>query len=236
MADVLDTLKKLQEVDSELFRLRREQQHKPLELEQAEQVLAEEQANASAIEARLNTAQLKRKEKELDLSTAEAHVKKLQMQLFQVKTNKEYSAIQHEIDQAKADISLLEEEVLRLLDTIDRVKQEHVRQLGRADHQRAVLQQEGVRVQQELKALDTQVQQFEAQRATVIPLVEPDSLALYERVLTNRDGLALVPIVKESCGGCNMVQPPQVINEAYLKARLVTCDSCNRILYVDHVS
>ncbi|HAM41707.1 MAG TPA: hypothetical protein DCP69_10320 [Candidatus Omnitrophica bacterium] len=33
-----------------------------------------------------------------------------------------------------------------------------------------------------------------------------------------------------------MVQPPQVINEAYLKAKLVTCDSCNRILYVDETA
>ncbi len=233
MADVLETLKQLQEVDSELFRLRREQQHKPLELERAKQVLAEEQAKASAVEARLNAAQLQRKEKELELSTAEAHVKKLQMQLFQIKTNKEYSAMQHEIDRGKADSSLLEEEILHLLERIDQIRHEHTQQAALVNQQQAVLVQEEARIREALQAIEQQVQQLEAQRATLTPLVEVASLALYERILANRDGLALVPIVKESCGGCNMVQPPQVINEAHLKAKLATCDSCNRILYVD---
>lgn len=233
MADVLETLKQLQEVDTELFRLRREQQHKPLELERAKQVLAEEQANASAVEARLNAAQVQRKEKELELSTAEARVKKLQMQLFQIKTNKEYSAMQREIDQGKADSSLLEEEILYVLERIDQIKHEHAQQIARVNQQQAVLAQEEVRIQQALQAIEQQVQQLDAQRATLTPLVSAAPLDLYERILANRDGLALVPIVKESCGGCNMVQPPQVINEAHLKAKLATCDSCNRILYVD---
>ncbi len=233
MTDVLETLKQLQEVDSELFRLRREQQHKPLELERAKQVLAEEQAKAGAVEARLNATQVQRKEKELELSTAEARVKKLQMQLFQLKTNKEYSAMQHEIDIGKADSSLLEEEILHVLEKIDQIKHEHSQQLVRVNQQQAALAQEEVRIQQALQTIAQQMQQLEAKRATLTPLVEPASLALYERVLANRDGLALVPIVKESCGGCNMVQPPQVINEAHLKAKLATCDSCNRILYVD---
>jgi hypothetical protein len=46
-------------------------------------------------------------------------------------------------------------------------------------------------------------------------------------------GVALVPLIKDSCGGCHMVQPPQILNEAYLRAKLVMCDSCARILYVD---
>lgn len=233
MAEMLETLKKLQEIDSELFRLRREQQHKPLELERARQVLAEEQANASAGEARFNTAQVQRKEKELELSTAEAGVKKKQMQLFQIKTNKEYSAMQHEIEQGKADISLLEEEILHLLETVDQLKQEHAQQLARVTQQQVVLAQEEARVQQELQGIAQQMHQLDAQRTALTPLIESASLALYERVLASRDGLALVPLVKESCGGCNMVQPPQVISEACLKAKLVTCDSCNRILYVD---
>ena len=236
MTEALDTLKKLQELDSELFRLRREQQHKPLELEQARQLLAEAQANASAAEARLNAAQVKRKEQELELATAEASAKKLQMQLFQVKTNKEYSAIQHEIDRAKADISLLEEQILELLETVDRLKQEQAQHASRVEAHQAALKQEELRIRQALSALDEHLQRLDAQRAELTPLVASESLALYERVLASRDGLALVPIVRESCGGCNMVQPPQVINEAYLKAKLVTCDSCNRILYVDETA
>jgi len=66
-----------------------------------------------------------------------------------------------------------------------------------------------------------------------VEIVSEKDAATYERVLASREGLALVPLVNDSCGGCHMVQPPQVVNEVSLKATLVTCENCNRILYVD---
>ena len=59
------------------------------------------------------------------------------------------------------------------------------------------------------------------------------SLSTYEQILEIREGLALVPLVKDACGGCNRRMPPQVVNQVYLKAQLVTCESCARILYFD---
>ena len=233
MADWLESLRKLQGFDGELFRLRNEQQQKPLVLEQARQRVVEQEARAKASEAHSNSLQLKHKEKELELATREANVKKLQMQLFQVKTNKEYAAMQREIDQSKADISLIEEEILRLLEEIDHAKQEHHAQLAQvAQHQQA-LRTEEERIARDLAAIEQQIASLEQQRQALTPSVEPAMLSTYERVLANREGLALVPLVDSSCGGCHMVQPPQVVNEVYLKAKLTSCESCSRILYVD---
>ena len=66
-----------------------------------------------------------------------------------------------------------------------------------------------------------------------MPTLLPATLEVYERVLDIREGLALVPVLNDSCGGCHRRLPPQVINEVYLKAKLVTCENCNRILYFD---
>jgi len=233
MADWLETLRKLQTVDAELFQLHNEQRQQPLVLEQARQAMAEEDAKAKAIEAHLKASQLQHKEKEIELSTREANVRKLQAQLFQVKTNREYSAIQHEIDQSKADASLLEEEILRILETIDQTKREYEAQLRRAVQQQETFKREEVRVAQALTVIEGQIASLEGQRQTLTPSVEANMLLVYERILASREGIAMVPLIKESCGGCHMVQPPQIVNEAYLKAKLVTCDSCNRILYVD---
>ncbi len=233
MADLLDTLRQLQALDAQLYRLRHEQQQKPLALERMKQEVAEEHAKAQAIEAHFKTVSIQQREKDLDLSTREAHIKKLQLQLFQVKTNKEYTIMQHEIEQSKADLSLLEEEIIRLLEAIDRTRQEHQAQLDCVTHQQALYAQEEARVTQELTVIDEQRAQFERQRQTLTPLVQRESLVLYERVLANRDGMALVPLIEESCGGCHMVQPPQVLNEVYRKAKLVTCENCSRILYLD---
>jgi len=233
MSDQIQTLRQLQEVDAQLYRLRREQQQKPLVLERTKQLVAEQQAKAQASEAHLKALQVQQKEQELELATKEASVKKLQMQLFQVKTNKEYTAIQHEIEQTKADVSLTEEEILKVMDAIEQAAQDRQTQLAQATKQQAHLQEEEIRLNQELRAIEEQIGRFQGQRNDILPLINAPTLAVYERVLTSRDGLAMVPLVQESCGGCHMVQPPQVVSEVHLNAKLVTCESCNRILYLD---
>jgi predicted nucleic acid-binding Zn-ribbon protein len=231
MSTLLDQLKKLQELDAELYRLRQQQRQKPKELEQAKQSVAAQQASAKQKEDVLKGVQLKHKEKEIELSTKEAHIKKLQGQLFQVKTNKEYTAMQHEIDQHKADISVLEEEIIKVLDGIELVKQDFAQEQAKLTQVQDVLRREQARIEQDLAGIVERVAALDQQRLGIAPAVQRDSLSLYERILKSREGLALVPLIQESCGGCHMVQPPQIVNEVYLDAKLVTCNSCNRILY-----
>ena len=233
MADQLELLRRLQVVDGELFRLRKQQQEKPRELEQAAAKLAEQEARLKDAEARLKALQLSQKEKEIDLQTKEASVKILQGQLFQVKTNKEYAAMQREIDSLKADNSLLEEAILGAFDAIDQAVKERQREEGRKAELQQQLRAEQARVERELRELGERIAQLEQNRQTLVPNVPKDSLAFYERVLYIRDGLALVPLINDSCGGCNRRLPPQVLNQVYLKAALVACETCNRILYSD---
>jgi predicted nucleic acid-binding Zn-ribbon protein len=230
---VLDTLRKLQDVDGELYKLRQQQRQKPQELEAAQQKVAAQQVVVKTADGQLKTLQLKHKEKEIELSTKETQIKKLQGQLFQVKTNKEYTAMQHEIDQSKADISVLEEEILGLLDNLEQSRQAQAAEQATLSAQQDALKREQARVEQDLAAISGRIAQLDHQRQELTPGVERDSLSLYERILRSREGLALVPLVQESCGGCHMVQPPQIVNEVYLNAKLVTCNSCNRILYVN---
>jgi predicted nucleic acid-binding Zn-ribbon protein len=233
MADQLDILKRLQAIDAELFRLRKEQREKPLELERVQAQVAAQEERARAAGDRLTALQVSQKEKEIDLQTREGHVKKLQGQLFQVKTNKEYTAMQREIESAKADNSLLEEEILKTFDAIDQALK--ARQLEQAkvaqEHEHLATQRQ--RIERELSAIGERIAQLERDRKTMLPDIHGPTLATYERVLQIREGLALVPIVNDACGGCDRRLPPQVVNEVYLKAALVTCEHCSRILYFD---
>ncbi len=233
MGDQLEILKRLQAIDGELFRLRRQEEEKPRELEAANTQAAAQQARVKAAEDQLKTLQLSQKEKEMDLQNHETNVKKLQGQLFQLKTNKEYTAMQREIETLKADNAVLEETILRAFDAIDQaVKTRQQEQQRLAEEQRR-LQVQRQRIEGELAAIAEQVAQLERDRKTIIPDVPPKTLQTYERVLEIREGLALVPLMEESCGGCHRRLPPQVVNKVYLKADLVTCESCNRILYHD---
>ena len=233
MTEQLDLLKQLQQRDGDIYRLRRLQEDKPHELKAVEAQLADHEARLKAVEERLTSLQLLQKQKDVELQTGEEKVRKLQGQLFQVKTNKEYTAIQHEIGTLRADNSLLEESILQLLDAIDQTTKERQQARGRLSQLQERLHAERARIERELAEIHEQMARLERERQALAPGLPPETLSAYERVLKSRDGLALVPLVNESCGGCHRRLPPQVINEVYLKARLVTCEVCNRILYSD---
>ena len=233
MTDQLELLKRLQGIDGELYRLRRQLEDKPRELERVESDVAAQDARVKAVDARLKALQLSQKEKEVELQTRETSVKKLQGQLFQVKTNKEYSALQHEIETLKTDNSLLEETILKNFDAIDQAGKERQQEQKRLAEVQERLRVERARIERESATIQEQMTQLEQARKVVVPELRPEVLTRYERVLGMREGLALVPLVHESCGGCHRRLPPQVINQVYLKADLVTCESCNRILYFD---
>jgi len=57
-------------------------------------------------------------------------------------------------------------------------------------------------------------------------------LAVYDRVVENRGGTALVPVVGNACGGCFMHVPPQVINKIKMYDEIVRCEMCARFLYL----
>ncbi len=233
MADQLEILKQLQALDGEIFQLRRQQQEKPRELEQVSAQVAAQESRLKAAEERLRALQLSQKEKEIELQTREANVKKLQGQLFQVKTNKEYTVMQREIDAIKADNSLLEETILGTFDAIDRATRERQEEQRRLEEHQQRFRAERERIERELAAIAERLAELERSRTALAPQVPQQTLSTYERVLAIREGLALVPLVNDACGGCHRRLPPQVVNEVYLKAKLVMCESCNRILYFD---
>ncbi|MBI4341116.1 MAG: hypothetical protein HY598_02410 [Candidatus Omnitrophica bacterium] len=233
MADQLELLKQLQGVDGQLHRLRKALAQKPRELEQAAAPVKAQEAVVKTAEEQLRALQLAQKEKEIDLQAREASVKKLQSQLFQVKTNKEYSAMQREIDSTKTDNSLLEEAILKGFDAIEGATKRRQQEQAKFTQLQGQLAAAQARIDQESAGIQQQVAELERARHVMLPDVPPKALAVYERILALRDGIALVPVMKDACGGCNRRLPPQVINKVYLKADLVTCENCNRILYFD---
>ena len=231
--DQLEILKQLQGIDGELFKLRRQQREKPRELQRLIEQVAAQEALAKAAEEAHRALQVSQREKEIELQTREAAVKRLQSQLFQVKTNKEYAAMQREIESSRTDNSLLEETILKLFDGIEQAGRKRQEEQRRLTQEQESLRVERERIEQELAQMAEQVAQLEQTRQAVTPNLAAGTLETYERVLQNREGLALVALMHGACGGCHRRLPPQVVNEVLLKARLVTCESCNRILYCD---
>jgi len=226
-------LVKLQEIDSFLADLRNEIERKPLELGELKLRLEEKKKQLDVIQEDIKRIKINIKEKELELKSGEEEVKRLQSQLMQVKTNKEYKSLLMEIEGKKADNSLIEDNILDLMEEVDKKELELNKERDNFKHLEAEYSKEEARIKSEIAKIENQIKDKEKEREEVCSHLDTQLLSIYERLLKNRDGLAIVPVVNDACGGCHLSLRPQIINEIKRKDQLVTCERCSRILYLD---
>ena len=224
-------LVELQKVDSEIYQLRKEMAQHPETIRQLESEFERKKNGLRAVEADLKTLQIRQKEQENDLLTKEERIKKLQSQLYQLKSNKEYSAMELEIKGFKADKSLLEEEILGLLDSVDQAKAALAKEKESLSLEEKKYQTEIAELNRKSTEIQRMVSAGEEKRKAYTPNIESRLLSQYERILKSREGLALVPVRNNACGGCHMGLPPQVVNETQQHEKWIVCESCARILY-----
>ncbi|MFH1458882.1 MAG: C4-type zinc ribbon domain-containing protein [Candidatus Omnitrophota bacterium] len=229
----IENLIELQKIDVQIFKIKSDLETKPQEIEKLEENFNGLSIGVKQAEEALKKAQVKQKEMDIELQSKEATINKHKAQLFQLKSNKEYNTMQLEIEKMKADNSLLEEEILLSMEKIDQLKQNLNQEKEKLAVEENKLKKIKAKVGIETKELKQALDGLNAQRKRKIDgNIKPEVLALYERILKNRGEIALVPVKDDSCTGCFMGIRPQVVNELRL-GKLLTCDNCSRILYVE---
>jgi predicted nucleic acid-binding Zn-ribbon protein len=229
----LSNLVRLQTIDSEIYALKFEKESKPQEINSLEASFEEKKLHLAALEKSLLDFQKQRKENELELGTKEESTKKLQTQLYSLKTNKEYQTMLQQIEEAKADGSVIEDKILELFEQADKVKTEIDQEKQKLIQEERVFLEQKKNIEDRIKEIDDRLAQLDGQRKQVTPDIDTKILNQYDRILSNRDGLAIVTVKDNSCQGCNMFVPPQVINLIKMYERIITCEVCNRMLYIE---
>ncbi|MCM8801547.1 MAG: C4-type zinc ribbon domain-containing protein [Candidatus Omnitrophica bacterium] len=229
----LVNLVQLQAIDTRIYALKEEKALKPDEIKALESAFEERKKQLGILERNLLDLQKQRKDKEIELASKEESIKKLQVQLYQLKTNKEYQAMLKQIEDTKADASVIEDKILEILEKTDKAKKELELEKEKIKEEEKVFLAKKKEIEDRIKEIEERLAQLEVQRKQILPQVNPKILSQYERILLNRDGLAIVSVRNNACSGCNMFVPAQVINLIKMYDRIVTCEVCNRILYLE---
>ena len=233
VSEQIKILAELQKIDVEIYSLKKESEGHPALQKEAEQNFEKKKASLKLAENEQRALQLKQKEMEVDLQSKEDKIKKLQSQLYSLKTNKEYQTMELEIKGLKADQSVLEDEILRFFDSIEASKAKSLKEKELLAGEEKKFKEFSAALAARGAEIQAQIQAHQEKRKAFLPGIDPKILPQYEKLLKNREGLALAPIRNNSCGGCNIGLPPQVINEARLQEKFITCESCARMLYWD---
>jgi len=228
----LQRLQELQVLDSRVAGLERKLEAIPTRIHGIRDGLQQAKASIDAIRAKLDSARkdIRTKEKELEYQAAQR--KKLEAKLYEVKTNKEYSAVLAEIESAKVEKDRIEEEILALMELQERLGREVVEADARLRPQEAEAKVQEAAATEELRALEVDVEAARSERESVVRDVPRDLLAQYARLLKGRAGLAVALVGSNGiCSGCRVTLTPQRFNEVRQSSQILVCENCGRFLY-----
>ena len=227
----LQRLIKLQELDVAAERQQRRVSDIPATQAALDSRLAERTAAVEAVKARIAASQTARREIEKDLAALQARLSKFKNQLMEVKTNKEYQAMQKEMSVAESEISAHETRMLERMEEADGLAAELKAAEAAYKTAQAEIAKEREALERERAEVDAALQRTREERAALAGETSRDALAVFERVAAGRKGLAMAEARDGLCTVCHVRLRPQIFNQARRNESLIQCDSCSRILY-----
>jgi predicted nucleic acid-binding Zn-ribbon protein len=227
----LDRLIRLQSLTDRIERAREAIDVIPARLSDIDNRVVEAEAHLAAARARLEERQTRRRDVEKQMAAVQARLSKYKDQLMEVKTNKEYAAMQSEIATAQADVSRFEDEVLQAMMDADEIGA-LVKQAERALADiKAEGAQEKTRLEAERGALESQIAATGLDRQQLAAEISTGALTLFETLVRGRRGIAMSLARDGHCTECHVRLRPQLFNEVRRNDGIIQCDSCQRILY-----
>lgn len=226
----LETLVDLHKADVELRQFDQDLAVLPQKRAAIEAQIVADRAALDAAKAALDGLGKDRKRLELEVQDFEARRSKYKGQLGEVKTNKEYTALLHEIETVEREIRARED---LILDAMERVEGG---QAAVKAEERSFKEVESTR-RDEIRAIEAGIQDCQTRRGLVagtrekkVAALKPDLLAEYSRILQRR-GTALAEAKDGGCTMCHVKLRAQVYVDVKRNDGIITCSSCSRILY-----
>ena len=193
-------------------------------------------ASTTAVDAARDRSADKKNERqtvEKSLAEVQGRLSRFKDQLMAVKTNKEYTAMQHEIATAEAEVQRLEDAILEHMLEADDLAAD-VEAAERA------LQTEKAEIERDRAALEATCAEMELrlsgtsdERVTLTEHIGAAARQLFETVARQRGGIAVVEVHDGHCTVCHVRLRLQMFNQVLRNTELIQCESCMRILYHD---
>jgi predicted nucleic acid-binding Zn-ribbon protein len=231
----LSVLVSIAKLDATLTDFRGELSRLPDRIKTAEKSLARvETAEKNAI-ADFEAKVKERRSLETELQDSEVRINKFRGDLMQAGSNKEYQACQKEIANLEEEIDTKEERLLVLMDELDDRRTEHEAELRNFAENKKQKTDEIKSLQDRMAFLGAEIDRLDNEKPAYLREINPKLRTKYERLLANLGSQPAARVENESCGGCGVKLPPQLVVEVRDNEQLLTCQGCGRILihYVD---
>ncbi len=176
--------------------------------------------------------QKKRRDFENEVKDMKTQIGKYKRQLNEVKTNKEYTALLHEIEQSQQKVDTHEEAIIAEMLAADDIEEEIKAALQKQAQEEDVLKKEKLVLDEKLKETEGRAAALNKEREALLPRIPREQMRLYEAIFHKKGGTALSPVTGDFCAMCHMRVRPQMLNEIRDRSKVHLCENCGRILYL----
>lgn len=231
MSVQIERLLIIQERDRRIAQLEREQRDIPTRCEQIESRLHAHRESIQAAQESLKKHLSEIKNIEVEVDARRQKIAKFRQQQFEIKSNTEYKALEHEISIVEGEIRGLEDRELALMEETEQLRQMVSARQGDSKQEESRVREEQETLKKRLAQIQAEVEGIRKDRQALTADVDPAWLSRYERIMHKTGDYAIVRIETNACGGCHMNLTPSTLHEARRDITLVQCGYCTRILY-----
>lgn len=226
----LEALYNLQRIDSQIDKINFIKGELPMEVQDMEDDIAGLQTRINNVQAEMKELEDSIIERQRIKEETKNQIQKLEKQQNSVKNNREFESISKEIELAKLEIELCEKKLK------DFNEKKTLLVVKFDDAQKALnIKEDEIKLKKdELKIIedetDNELDKLVVESESAKSLVDDRLISGYERIRkTYRNGLAIVAVDRDSCGGCFAKIPPQRQLEIKQRKKILVCENCGRI-------
>ncbi|MFN5438972.1 MAG: zinc ribbon domain-containing protein [Bacteroidota bacterium] len=227
----LIALANLQKVESKLDDIAILKGELPIEVRDLEDEIQGLHARETRFEEEINGINDFIEQKKATISQSQYLINKYQKQSDNVKNNREYEAITKELEMQTLEVKLAErhikdanEEIAEKARSLDQIKKT-------ISNKEANLKVKKGELDKIIAETEKEEQEFRAHSDKARAAVDARLLTSFDRIRKNfRNGKAVVPVLRDACGGCYNAIPPQRQSEIRQHKKIIVCENCGRIL------
>lgn len=231
VAEKLKDLYDLQLIDTNIDQIAILKGELPIEVSDLEDEIVGLETRYSKLNVNIQELESEISKHQNNIKESETLIAKYEKQMDDVKNNREYDALTKELELQKLEIQLSEKKMKEFKHTLENKKETLAATKERVDSKKSDLETKKVELEKIILKTEKEEEKLIKKSEKKKKIVEARLLKSYTKIRSSyRNGLAVVSVERNSCGGCFNKIPPQLQLEISIMKKIIACEHCGRIL------
>ncbi len=229
--DKLKAIYDLQKVNSKIDEIKTLRGDLPLEVQDMEDEIVGLNTRLENYENELSELQTMITGKKVEIEESKMKIERYQEQQNNVRNNREYDNLSKEIEYQTLEIELSEKRIREYTATLENKKEEKEQTAKQLSERQLDLKEKKGELDEIVSETKQEEEKLRERAKKIETMIEPRLVAAFKRIRKNaRNGLAVVSVQRDACGGCFNKIPPQRQLDIRSRKKVIVCEYCGRIL------